>query len=104
PALAYAALGITASDCGTFQQQIACTTSDPRQLVIVIINVLLGIAGLVAVLFVIIGGFQYMTSAGNEELAERGKRNLQNAIIGVVIIVLSFVIVNVVSGTLTQRL
>ena len=65
-----------------------------------IINIILGFAGLIAVLFVIIGGFQYIFSGANEELAESGKKTLKNAVIGVVIIVLSFVIVNVVSSAL----
>ncbi|MEJ0021719.1 MAG: pilin [Candidatus Doudnabacteria bacterium] len=87
---------LSGGDCQVGLGQ-ACTTSSVHQLVIVVIDMLLGVAGLVAVLFIIIGGFQYITSAGNEELAERGKKNLQNAVIGIVIIVLSYVIVRVVS-------
>lgn len=63
-----------------------------------IINILLGIAFLLAVLFLIIGGFWYITSAGNEETAEKGKSTAINAIIGLVVIILSYVIVNVISG------
>lgn len=63
------------------------------------INLLLSVSGLIAVLFIIIGGFQYITSRGNEEQAETGKRTLTNAIIGVVVIVLSFAIVRIVSNT-----
>ncbi len=64
----------------------------------IVINWLLGIAFAVAVLFLIIGGFQYITSAGNEEAAEKGKGTAINALIGIVIIVLSYVIVNVVAN------
>jgi hypothetical protein len=68
-----------------------------------IIRILLYLAGMIAVLFVIIGGYQYITSSGNEEQAEKGRKTLVNAIIGIVIIVLSYVIINVivnlVSGT-----
>lgn len=62
------------------------------------INIGLSIAGLVAVLFIIYGGFQYMTSAGNEERAETGRRTLVNAIIGLVVIILSYVIVSVINN------
>jgi uncharacterized membrane protein YwzB len=62
-----------------------------------VVNWLLGIAFGIAVLFLIIGWFWYITSAGNEETAEKGKNTAINAIIGIVIIVLSYVIVNVVS-------
>ncbi len=69
-----------------------------NSLIRTVINWLLGIAFAVAVLFLIIGGFQYITSAGNEEAAEKGKGTAVNALIGIVIIILSYVIVNVVSN------
>ncbi len=62
----------------------------------VIVDLLLPIAGIIAVLFIIIGGYQYITSGGNEEQAESGKKTLQNAVIGLIIIILSYVIINVV--------
>jgi len=65
-----------------------------------IINIALAVAGLIAVLFLIIGGFRYITSAGNEETAEQAKKIITNAIIGIVVIILSFVIVRVISNAL----
>lgn len=61
-----------------------------------VIEILLSFAGSLAVLFVIIGGFIYITSAGNEERAEKGKKTLVNAIIGIVVIIMSYVIINVI--------
>jgi len=61
-----------------------------------IINWALYLAGMIAVIFVIIGGFLYMTSAGDAGQAGKGKTTLINAIIGLVIIVLSYVIVQTV--------
>ncbi len=69
-----------------------------NDLIKTVINWLLGVAFAIAVLFLIIGGFQYITSAGNEEAAEKGKGTAVNALIGIVIIVLSYVIVNVVAN------
>ncbi len=71
-------------------------------LIIYVINIMLGIAGVLAVLFLIIGGFWYITSAGNEETAEKGKGTAVNAIIGIVIVILSYVIVNVISSMVTN--
>ena len=71
-------------------------------LISTVIGWLLGIAFGIAVLFLIIGGFWYITAAGNEETAEKGKNTVINAIIGIVIIVLSYVIVNVVSRLVAQ--
>ncbi len=75
-----------------------CGTTDANQLIKNVINWLLTIAFALAVLFLIIGGFWYITSAGNEETAEKGKTTAINAIIGIVIILLSYVIVNVVAN------
>jgi len=68
-----------------------------------IINIALAVTGLVAVLFLIIGGFRYITSAGNEETAEQAKKIIINAIIGIVVIILSFVIVRVISNALINN-
>ncbi len=67
-------------------------------LIIRIINILLAVAGLVAVVFLIVGGFRYITAGGNEESAEAAKTTITNAIIGIVVIILSFVIVRVISN------
>ena len=67
-----------------------------------ILQILLTIAGIVAVVFLVIGGFRYITSGGNEEAAETGKKTIINAIIGIVVIILSFVIVRVIANALTQ--
>lgn len=74
-----------------------CQDTSVNGLIRTVINWMLGIAFGIAVLFLIIGGFWYITSAGNEETAEKGKGTAINAIIGIVIIILSYVIVNVVS-------
>ncbi len=91
---------LTAPNCsGT---GLNCGTTDANALIKNIINWLLGIAFGIAVLFLIIGGFWYITSAGNEETAEKGKNTAINAIIGIVIILLSYVIVNVVAGLVSK--
>jgi hypothetical protein len=74
-----------------------CQATSVNGLIRMVINWLLGISFAVAVLFLIIGGFWYITSAGNEETAEKGKGTAINAIIGIVIIIMSYVIINVIS-------
>jgi heme/copper-type cytochrome/quinol oxidase subunit 2 len=78
----------------------ASTANSVGDLIVFIINIALGIVGLIAVLFLIIGGFRYVTSAGNEEAAGQAKKMITNAIIGIVIIILAFVIVRVVVNAL----
>ena len=52
-------------------------------------------------MFVIIGGYQYLTSAGNEESAEKGQKTITNAVIGLVVIILAWVIINVIVDLVT---
>lgn len=70
------------------------------EIILRVIQILLAIAGLVAVIFLIVGGFRYITAGGNEETAEAAKKTITNAIIGIVIIILAFVIVRVISNAL----
>lgn len=70
--------------------------SSVSDLIARVIEILLMFGGVIAVVFVVIGGYWYVTSAGNEEQAEKGRKTLLNAIIGVVLIVLSYVIINVI--------
>lgn len=67
-----------------------------------VIRILLILSGVLAVLFVIIGGFWYLTSAGNEEQAAKGRKALTYAILGLIIIVLSYSIVAILVRTLTS--
>ena len=70
-------------------------------LILDVIQILLLVAGGIAVLFIIIGGYWYITSAGNAEQAEKGRGALVNAIIGIVLIVMSYAIITVVQNTVS---
>lgn len=71
-------------------------------LILAIIEAALFIVGLLTVLFIIIGGYRYVTAYGNEELVEAAKKTLKNAIIGLIIVILAFVMVRVIVDVLTQ--
>ena len=61
-----------------------------------IINGVLAVLGLLAVIFIIVGGINYMTSAGDAQKIEKGKRTILYACIGLIICVLSYAVVNFV--------
>lgn len=64
-----------------------------------IINVILGVLGVVAVLVIILGGITYTTSAGEPGKLKQAKDRILYGIIGLVIALLAFAIVNfVLSG------
>ena len=61
-----------------------------------VLQVLFTFAAVIAVIYIIIGGYHYVTAYGNPETAEKGKQTLTWAIIGLVIVILAFVIVQFV--------
>lgn len=73
-----------------------------KDLIINIIRIMLMFAGIIAVVFVIIGGYMYITSGGNAEQAEKGKNTVVNAIVGIVMIILSYVIINVIVNLVSR--
>ena len=67
--------------------------SNITQTILTVVTWGLAIAGTVAVLFLIVGGFLYITSAGDEQRIQKAKDTLKSAIIGIVFILLALVIV-----------
>lgn len=59
------------------------------------------IAGLIALVFLIWGGIKWLTSGGDEKAVEGARSHIIAAIIGLVIIFLSYLIVNVVLNFFT---
>lgn len=61
-----------------------------------IINAIIAVLGIVAVLVIILGGVQYMTSSGDSAKVKKAKDTILYGVIGLVICVLAFAIVNFV--------
>lgn len=67
-----------------------------------VVEILLWVAGIVAVAYVFYGGFLYMTSQGDPERAKNGKEAVLNALIGVVIAIAATTIVSFIGNRLTS--
>jgi hypothetical protein len=63
---------------------------DIRVTIMEIINVVLQFLAVIFVVLIIISGYQWMTAGGNEEQVTKAKKNLSNAVIGLVIILASW--------------
>jgi hypothetical protein len=106
PAMALAQDTINANDLGVgaIQSSIKLGSGDVRQTAARIINVALGFLGIIAVVIVLLGGFKYMISGGNEEKTAEAKKLIVSGIIGLAIIlsawaITSFVISRLVTAT-----
>jgi|GEM_PF-2123804 len=85
----------------TFDPKSLAGTLTLAELILRVLNYLLILSGMIAVVALVIGGFWYITAAGNDEQAEKGQKALTNAIIGLIIVILAYAIVNIVTRTLT---
>jgi hypothetical protein len=59
-----------------------------------------GIAGAVAVVFIILGGIKYATSQGNAADLQKGKDMIVYSLVGLVVIIMAFAIVQLVTQEL----
>lgn len=99
-----AALAVSASDvlstptCNTVKQAgdnlSGCTTSEPGLeqnggLVTQIVNTILFAAGIVALVFILVSGFRYITATGDSARIQGAKDTLLYAIIGLIITIVA---------------
>ena len=92
-----AALGVS------FTDSTNCATSacaNPGTIVTNAIQWVIAVAGIVAAVFVIIGGISYATSSGNPDKLKEAKRTITYALIGLVIVALAEIITAFVSNTI----
>lgn len=78
---------------------LPAVTAD-QSTVVVILNLVWKILGMLSVLFVAIGGFKYTVSAGDSNQINSAKNTILYAVIGLVISLLVYTIVNFVLGKL----
>ena len=91
--------GVSASNESKYLTQVSSSfpeSNDPMTTVQKIINVAVGVIGVVAVVMIIIGGYQYATSVGDAGKVKNAKNTIMYGIIGLVIAFLAYAIVNFV--------
>lgn len=71
--------------------------TDISKILLAVFEILLRVAGLVAIGFVLFGGFQYILSQGEPEQVKGAKSTIINAIIGLVIAISATAVVNLIA-------
>ena len=69
-------------------------TNDLSTVIQNILNAIIGVAGLISVAYIVVGGIQYITSSGDSNKTEKAKKTILYALIGLIVCALSFAIVN----------
>lgn len=76
-----------------YKNELNLPDTEPDALAVRVIQWALGFLGLISVGMIIFGGFMWMTSAGNEQRVEKGREIIKWAVIGLVVVMLSWAIV-----------
>lgn len=69
----------------------------------VVTSFIIGIAGAIALVLLIIGGIQYMISGGDKVAVESARGRITASIVGLLIVFGAFLIVNVVGGLISDN-
>lgn len=77
--------------------------NDPGNIIIFIIRLLVFAGIVVALIFLILGGIQWILSGGDKQKVEAARNHIVAAIIGLVIIVLAVVILNAIGQFLVGQ-
>lgn len=100
-----ALLPATASAVNVFDQcsgsdSAVCksTGDDATNMVRDVVNLLLYVLGIIAVIMIVVGGIRYTTSNGNASQIKEAKDTILYSIVGLVVAMLAFAIVNFVVG------
>lgn len=70
----------------------ANTATDPREIIRRLINIVMGFLGLIAVVIILISGFQWMTAGGNDENVTKARNRLIQGVIGLALILASWTV------------
>jgi hypothetical protein len=101
PAYAGAAIDPLPSCSGDAADTVLCKDKDKKKfndVVQTIVNTLLFILGAVCVIVIIIAGITYTTSGGDAALVTKAKNTLLYAIVGLIVAILAYPIVNYIIG------
>lgn len=72
------------------------TMADLGDILQKLVGYALGLAGIVLFIMLLIGGFSLITSGGDPKAAEGAKKTITSAIIGLIVILVSYIILTVI--------
>lgn len=82
----------------------SASETDPKQMAVDIVKYLMTFLGIIAVVIILLGGFKWMTAAGNEDKVTEAKKLIIAGVIGLIIILCAFAIVTFVIGITNDAL
>ena len=88
-------LAVTLSDTITLNTTAYNTISGlkPSNYITGVINILLGVAGIISFVFLLWGGIQWILAGGDKEGTEKARKRITNALIGLAIVFSAYAII-----------
>lgn len=77
---------------GDVRTRTGLGNQDPRNIAANIINVILGFLGILAVVIILLGGFKWMTAAGNDDKVAEARKLIVAGVIGLVVILAAYAV------------
>ncbi|MFH0873770.1 MAG: hypothetical protein V1846_02920 [Candidatus Komeilibacteria bacterium] len=65
-----------------------------------IVQIVLGFLGILTVLIILLGGFKWMTSGGNEDKIDEAKKLISAGVVGLVIVLAAYAIATFIVGNI----
>ena|SRR5687768_849901 len=87
--------------CGSNADAAVCKAQSEDSatgMIKIVINILLFIIGIIAVIMIIVGGIRYTLSNGNASSVKEAKDTILYAVVGLIIAMMAYAIVNFVVG------
>lgn len=99
PAAPVAAINVF-QQCGANADSAVCKSKNDKAspMVQTVINILLFVLGMIAVIMIIVGGIRYTVSNGNSASTKEAKDTILYAIVGLIVAIMAYTIVNFVLG------
>lgn len=89
------------ANCRGDQKTTPCTINDMLLVLVNVTKLMLALMGTAAFLMFVYGGVVFLTSAGNQERVTMGRRILTNAVLGILVILVSWTVINFVVAALS---
>lgn len=88
------------ASCYSGNQSGVFSNSDLMGTLTVIINVVVGVVGFIAVVMIVMGGISFATSQGDTARVAKARNTILYGVVGLVVALLAFAIVNFVLGSI----
>ena len=97
--LSFVSLSFAQLNVGGILDGFEGTDGSLSDLIVTLLNWVIGASGVVCVVMIIIAGYSYMTAGGDESKVKEASKRLTNAVIGLAICFIAVLLVNFVLDT-----